>query len=226
MSSYELIPNKSPEGVLELRMNRPARLNALTHTLAKQLRDQVQAARDDRSVRVLLICAEGRAFCAGKDRDDPPSDEFVQTLQELSQELLEIPKPVVAAVQGWAVGAGFELAAACDLIIAADNARFQLPEIQLGLPATGGIHMLLPRLVGMSRAKGLLWLGQEMDAPQALQWGLAWELTTAQDLSARSQALARQLATLDADSLARIKRLVHAEHLPDIGQALQREAQF
>lgn len=212
------------KGVLELRLNRPARLNAMTHALAQALLREVVRAQDDAQVRVLLLGAEGRAFCAGKDRDDPPTDAFVETLQQLAAALLHSPKPAIAAVNGWAVGAGFELALGCDLILAGRDARFKLPEAQLGLPATGGVHLLLPRVVGTSRAKGLLWLGQALDAERAHQWGLAWELAEPADLAGRARALAAELASLPPAALARVKRLVHADHLPDIGQALRNEA--
>lgn len=223
MPSEDLL-RRLDKGVLELRLNRPARLNAMTHALAQALLREVVRAQDDAQVRVLLIGAEGRAFCAGKDRDDPPTDTFVDTLQQLASALLLGPKPAIAAVNGWAVGAGFELALGCDLIIAGRDARFKLPEAQLGLPATGGVHMLLPRVVGTSRAKGLLWLGHELDAERAHQWGLAWALAEPADLAGRARALAAELAGLPPATLARVKRLVHADHLPDIGQALRYEA--
>ena len=128
----------------------------------------------DEQVRVLLLSAEGRGFCAGKDRDDPRGDAFVEALQRLAATLVQGPKPVIAAVQGWAVGAGFELALDCDLILASHDARFALPEARLGLLGTGGVHALLPRLVGLGRAKGMLWLGGEVDAAQAHAWALRW----------------------------------------------------
>lgn len=210
-------------GVLELRLNRPARLNAMTHGMAQALLQAIEQAQRDEQVRVLLITAEGRAFCAGKDRDDPPTSAFVDALQQLAAAMLRSPKPFIAGVNGWAVGAGFELALGCDLILASRDARFKLPEAQLGLPATGGVHMLLPRLVGMGRAKGLLWLGQELSAERAHQWGLAWELLEPADLPARARALAAELAALPPATLARVKRLVHDSQLPDIDQALRDE---
>jgi enoyl-CoA hydratase/carnithine racemase len=105
------------EGILTLRLNRPQRLNALTLPMAQALLSAVQGAVTDPRVRVLLLCAEGRAFCAGKDRDDPPGPEFVTTLQALAQELMDCPKPVVAAAQGWAVGGGLELLLNCDVVV-------------------------------------------------------------------------------------------------------------
>ena len=210
--------------VLELRLNRPDRLNALTHDLSDALLKQLAWAQQASEIRVVLLTAEGRAFCAGKDRDDPPSPAFVDTLQQIAATMLTGSKPVIAAVQGWAVGAGFELALGADLIVAGHDARFKLPETQLGLPATGGVHMLLPRLIGTARAKGLLWLGRELDAGQAHQWGMVWELVEHSALQDRALALAQELAQLTPAALSRVKRLIHDSLLPDVPQALGQEA--
>lgn len=210
--------------VIELRLSRPARRNALTHALVDELIAAVGEAMQDEHCRVILISAEGLGFCAGKDRDDPPTDGFVHSLQALASLMIQGPRPVVAAVQGWAVGAGFELALGCDLIIASTDARFKLPETQLGLPATGGVHLLLPRIVGTSRAKGMLWLGQEVPAAQAHQWGIVWEVVSVAALQGRALELAQSLAQLPPDALARVKRLVHTEYLPDVPAALVRES--
>jgi enoyl-CoA hydratase/carnithine racemase len=223
MTHDELILHAA-DGVLELRLNRAARLNALTHTLVLTLVAEVERALQDDSVRVLLLCAEGRSFCAGKDHDDPASDAFVEALQELAVRLVQGGKPAIAAVQGWAIGAGFELAINCDLVVASRDARFMLPEARLGLMGTGGVHSLLPRLIGLGRAKGLLWLGGELDATRAHEWGLVWEMADPADLQQSARRLAAELAALEPTALGRIKRLVHGEQIGDFSLALAREA--
>lgn len=212
------------DGVLELRLNRPQRLNALTFAMTRELLAAVQAGLGDPAVRVILLTGEGRAFCAGKDRDDPPAAEFVDTLQALALALMRSPKPVVSAVQGWVVGAGLELMLNTDLAIAARGARFMLPEVQVGLFGTGGVAALLPRLVGLQKAKGLLMLGQEIAAEDAERWGLVWSVVDDAVLAEEAWRLARQLAASDPRILAEIKQLVHGENLGDIAQALAREA--
>lgn len=224
LSSVAALVRRSHGPVLELRLNRPSRRNALTHALVEDLLVAVREGMGDEQHRVILLSAEGLGFCAGKDRDDPATDAFVHSLQALAAAMIRGPKPVIAAVQGWAVGAGFELALGCDLIVAGSDARFRLPETQLGLPATGGVHMLLPRIAGISRAKGLLWLGQDLSATQAHQWGIAWEVVDAAALADHARSLAASLARLAPDALARVKRLVHTELLPDVPAALEREA--
>lgn len=212
------------EGVLELRLNRPQRLNALTLDLASALLAAVQAGVADPAVRAVLLTGEGRAFCAGKDRDDPPTPAFVDTLQALAAALVHAPQPVVVAAQGWVVGAGFELMLNGDLTVAARGARFVLPEVQVGLFGTGGVAALLPRLVGLQKAKGLLMLGQEIDAAEAERCGLVWQVVDDAALAARARTLAQQLARSSPALLAEIKRLVHGEQLGDFGAALAREA--
>jgi 2-(1,2-epoxy-1,2-dihydrophenyl)acetyl-CoA isomerase len=180
-------------GLFEIALNRPARLNALTPQSAQALLDAVRQGQDDPAVRLLLIRGEGRAFCAGKDRDAPASAAFVATLQQVAAALVEHGKPSIAAVQGWAVGAGLELALNCDVVFASEDARFALPEAQLGLPGTGGIHALLPRLIGLGRAKALLWSGQAFTARQAHDWGLVWQVTPAHALLDEARAFGRLL---------------------------------
>jgi 2-(1,2-epoxy-1,2-dihydrophenyl)acetyl-CoA isomerase len=211
-------------GVLELRLDRPARLNALTLELARELLQAVRQAQADPAVRVLLLTAQGRAFCAGKDRDDPAGPEFVEVLQQLAAALMTLPKPVVAAVQGWAVGAGLELVLNCDIVVAAASARFMLPEVSAGLFGTGGVLALLPRHIGMAKAKGALMLGEEFSAAQADQWGLLWSVVPDGELAAQTEAIARKLAASDPALLGEIKSLLHRESLGNIGPLLAREA--
>ncbi len=219
-----LVSRHPEDGVLELRLNRPQRLNALTCALTEHLLDAVRQAHHDKTVRVLLLTGEGRAFCAGKDRDDPGTPQFVAALQQLALALMECPKPVIAAVQGWAVGAGLELLLDCDIVVAARSARFKLPEVNAGLFGTGGVMALLPRQIGLARAKGVLMLGGEFDAPQALEWGLIWSVAEEGRLREAALAVARQLASADPQILRSIKSLLHEEAVGALPAVLEREA--
>ena len=223
MRAQEVIAH-TRDGIAEITLHRPERLNALTPGMAQALLEAVRQAQADPAVRVLLIEGEGRAFCAGKDRDAPGSTAFVASLQQLADALVNGAKPSIAAVQGWAVGAGLELALNCDLVIASDDARFKLPEAQLGLPGTGGVHALLPRLIGLGRAKALLWLGDEFDARRACEWGLVWEVAPRPELAERARAYARRLLATDPRALGHVKSLLHGAALPDFGATLEGEA--
>jgi enoyl-CoA hydratase/carnithine racemase len=220
-----MLATKRPvDGVIELRLNRPQRLNALTLALTRDLLAAVRHANQDDAVRVLLLTAEGRAFCAGKDRDDPATPEFVEALQQLASALMEGPKPVVAAVQGWAVGAGLELLLNCDIVIASQSARFMLPEVNAGLFGTGGVLALLPRKIGLAKAKGVLMLGQEFSAGEAEQWGLIWSVVEGSELPQSALAIARQLARNNPAVLGNIKSLLHRESFGQLADVLEREA--
>jgi 2-(1,2-epoxy-1,2-dihydrophenyl)acetyl-CoA isomerase len=220
-----LVSKRPDDGVLELRLNRPQQLNALTLHLTQHLLAAVRQANQDDTVRVLLLTAEGRAFCAGKDRDDPATSEFVEALQQLALALMDSPKPVVAAVQGWAVGAGLELLLNCDIVIAAQSARFMLPEVNIGLFGTGGVMALLPRKIGLAKAKGALMLGQEFSAREAEQWGLIWSLADDDELAQAAHKAAGQLAAIRPAILGNIKSLLHQEAFGDLRAVLAREAQ-
>lgn len=219
-----LIQTGPTDGVLELRLNRPQRLNALTLALTRELLAAVQQASRDDAVRALLLTGEGRGFCAGKDRDDPAGPEFVALLQALATALMTSPKPVVAAVHGWVVGAGLEMLLNCDIVVAARSARFMLPEINIGLFGTGGVVALLPRHVGLAKAKGALMLGEEFSAAQADQWGLVWALADDDALHAEGHRLAARLAASDPRLMGRLKASLLEETVGDLPAVLAREA--
>jgi enoyl-CoA hydratase/carnithine racemase len=220
-----MLSRLGPEGgILELRLSRPSRLNALTLQLTRELVAATREAEQDDAVRVLLLTGEGRGFCAGKDKDDPASAEFVAALQDLALALMNNPKPVVAAVQGWAVGAGVEMLLNCDIVVAASDARFMLPEVTIGLFATGGVAALLPRQAGLARAKGILMLGEAFSAHQALDWGLLWSVVEPPMLGESARAIAARLAGSDPAILAAIKSSLHRENFGNLSAVLAREA--
>jgi enoyl-CoA hydratase/carnithine racemase len=212
------------DGVLQLRLHRPDRLNALNSALAHELLLAVEDATRDAAVRVILLSGDGRSFCAGKDRDEAPSPAFVDTLQRLARTLMELPKPVVAAVHGWAVGAGLEILLNCDIVVAARNAQFKLPEVSAGLFGTGGVLALLPRKVGLARAKGILLLGGDFSAVDAQRWGLVWKVVDDEQCASQALAIATQLAMSDARVLAEMKALLHEEAFGSLDAVLRREA--
>ena len=202
--SDDLVLHRLEAGVLELALNRPDKLNAFTPDMHKALRVQIDRAGQDNGVRAVLLTGAGRAFCAGQDLGDRdprkggPKPDLGVTLgtyyNPLIRALRALPKPVVAAVNGVAAGAGASIALACDIVLAAESARFVQSFAKLGLVPDAGGSWALPRLLGEARAKALALTGAPLSAAQAAEWGLIWRAVPDADLMSEARALARQLA--------------------------------
>ena len=222
--------------VAQIRFNRPQALNALTPALMQELSDALDRAGDDESVRALLLTGEGRAFCSGADlvanQKNPPLDaqgklDLGQSLERhynpLVLKMRACPKPIVAAVNGLAAGAGCSLALMADLTIAARSAYFLQAFVNIGLIPDAGATWLLPRLVGAQRAMGMAMLGEKITAEQAHAWGLIWEVAEDDQLQTTALALAQKLADGPGIALARIKRSLTAASGNDLPAQLQLE---
>jgi 2-(1,2-epoxy-1,2-dihydrophenyl)acetyl-CoA isomerase len=164
--------------VARIHLNRPHRLNAVVPELVEELVLALRRARELR-VRALVLAGNGRAFCAGHDlKAEPPviegraSLERLDRIQQVTREIRGAPFPVVAAVHGYALGAGCEFALGCDLVVAAEGAQFGFPEVEVGLSVTGGISRLLTATVGAIKAKELILLGERFGAAEAAGLGL------------------------------------------------------
>lgn len=197
--------------VAVLILNRPERLNALSHELAITLRKQLGEVADDRGVRAIVLRGEGRAFSAGADLRNGPSDAedvLRSYYSPMITEMMRLPVPVIAAVNGIAAGAGASLTLACDLRIASSSARFQLSFVAMGLVPDAGSTWLLPRIVGATRAAEVMLLGRAIDAEQALQWGLVNEVVDDARLRDRAIEIAHELAAL-ASTVGVTRQLIH-----------------
>jgi enoyl-CoA hydratase/carnithine racemase len=192
-------------GVLTVTLNRPDRLNALHLATLNELGAAIARARADRSVRAVLLTGAGRAFSAGADVKEwadedhaaepaEPADDWVTTAHRVVATLYRLPKPVIAAVNGVAVGAGLDLALAADFRVASRTARFGSVYITLGIPPDAGASFLLPRIVGMAKAKELIYTGRIIDAEEADLIGLLTELVPAEELMTAARAWADRLA--------------------------------
>ncbi len=218
------------DGVGVVSFNRPHRHNAVTDALFDEMCCALRGYLNDRSVRCVLIRGEGRSFCSGRDKaelgkraDGEDDFTFVREHQQIRLEVLESTKPVVAAVQGAALGGGFEIALSADMRIIAEDAIFGLPEVGLGLvPDTGGTQ-LLPALVGPARAKYLVLSGARIDARTAYAWGLAEEVVPVDELYDRAMTLCRQLAAQPRLALSMGKMLVNQATAGDIRNGLGQE---
>lgn len=186
------------DGIAVITLNRPRRLNAVVPGLVEQLCGALGQARAD-DVGACVLTGAGRAFCAGHDlrqEQDPISEaedrRRLQRVQDVTRLVRQAPFPAIAAVHGYALGAGCEFALCCDLVAASRDAVFGFPEVSVGLGVTGGISRLLPLTVGMAKAKELVLLGERFSAAQALELGLInWvaeegkHLDSAMDVAAR-----------------------------------------
>ncbi|KQY58259.1 hypothetical protein ASD11_00895 [Aeromicrobium sp. Root495] len=217
------------DGVLELRLDRPDALNALDPGLGRALRDALEAAADDPTVRVVVVSASGRAFCSGWDlRAQGGLAEGESILGDIVNPavlaLREMPKPVVARVQGVAAGVGVSLAAASDFVVAGESASFLLAFARVGLSGDGGITATLPARVGIGRAAQMMTFAEKVPASDAAEWGLVDRVVPDADLDATTTALAERLAGGPTRSYAATKALLNASVLPALREQLAREA--
>ncbi|MDV5170198.1 2-(1,2-epoxy-1,2-dihydrophenyl)acetyl-CoA isomerase PaaG [Photobacterium rosenbergii] len=220
-------------GVALFTLNRPDQLNSFNPQMHQALMGFLKQAEKDESVRALVITGAGRAFCAGQDLNDRniSADQSMPDLGEsierfynpLIKKITQINKPVIAAVNGVAAGAGANLALACDLVIAGKSASFIQAFCRLGLVPDSGGTWTLPRLVGSARAKGLTLLGDKLPAEQAEQWGMIWQCVDDEDLMTTAMGLAQRLATQPTAGLGYIKYAINASTEHSLAEQLDLE---
>ncbi len=199
--AYETIKLEREKNVLWIILNRPHRLNAFNDVLMEELADVLNTAENDQSIRCVVITGEGdRAFSAGADVTMFPkatpvkAEEFSRKGQKVFSKIEELPKPVIASINGFALGGGLELALACDFRIAAEHAELGSPEINLGLiPGWGGTQRLV-RIVGLAKAKEMVMLGIRLKADEALKIGLVHKVVHYDKLREETSALAQKLS--------------------------------
>jgi 2-(1,2-epoxy-1,2-dihydrophenyl)acetyl-CoA isomerase len=216
-----------------LRLNRPESLNALDRELVDALGHALEQAIRHSNVRAVVLTGEGGAFCSGADLKealrelDAGADlgGRLASFQRNVRLITEAPKPVIAAVDGAAVGFGADLALACDLRLLSDRAYFEEKFVGIGLMPDGGGTFHLPRLVGLGRALELLLLGERVDARRALELGLAWRVVPAAELLEQALAVAARLAEGPPLALAAIKRATRQSLDGTLADALAREAE-
>lgn len=221
--SVLLLERQGPVAIVTL--NRPQAMNALSAALRSALRDAFRALHADADIRVAIVTGAGRAFCAGMDLKELGAggegatglDQSAEG-QDMADAIAAFEGPIIAAVNGHAVTAGFELALACDMIVASTNARFADTHARVGILPGWGLSQRLPRLIGIARAKEISFTGNTVHAPQAVEWGLANRMVAPEALMPTCLELARQMATCVPEVLRGYKRLIdtgYGMHLPD-----------
>ena len=213
------------DGIMTVTLHRPEKLNAIDNDLARELLQAITVAGSSDVVRVVQLGGAGRAFCAGRDVSAPPTEQDLALVQAVATALVSLPKPVVAAVHGWTLGAGLEWMLDADVAIAAQSSRFKLPEASLGVFVTGGLTATLPAFAGLARAKGLMLLGEEFGAVDAQAWGLVWQVVPDADLDAAAARVCKKLAALAPHVVSRYKRVLNAMQLAHFQQAVEAESE-
>jgi 2-(1,2-epoxy-1,2-dihydrophenyl)acetyl-CoA isomerase len=223
-------------GVATIELNRPEALNAWNKQLGLDLLSALREVAADEEARAVVITGAGRAFSSGADLKDSSEEltpdgrpDVRKRLDEcyhpIMQAVRDLPKPVVAAVNGAAVGIGCSLALCCDLIVAAESAYFLLAFVNIGLVPDGGSSLFLPTRVGMARATELAMLGERLPATRALDWGLINRVVPDAQLARETTALATRLATGPTRSYAGAKRLLNNWLYARMPEQLELEAQ-
>lgn len=211
------------ERVLTISLDRPEKRNAIDTDMSSELLAALDAGSHDASVGCIVLRGEGKIFCAGRDITVPPTDAELHLVQAVSQAIVGSPKPVLASVHGWAVGAGFEWMLNADLVVVAEGTRFRLPEATLGVFVTGGLSVTLAASIGLARAKALMLLGDTFTALDAHDWGLVWKIVEDDKLVTESGLLAAQLAALNPVVSQQFKRTLNTLGLAAFDRAVQLE---
>ncbi|HLI66505.1 MAG TPA: enoyl-CoA hydratase [Caulobacteraceae bacterium] len=213
--TYTTLIVETDDAVRLIRLNRPEALNALNDALADELTDALRAAEADDGVRAIVITGSERAFAAGADIRQMAAKSYAEVLAEDFitrnwEEVTRCRKPVIAAVAGYALGGGCELAMMCDFVIAAETARFGQPEITLGVSPGAGGTQRLPRFVGKAKAMDMVLTGRMMDAAEAERCGLVSRVVPADKLMEEALAAARTIAAMSPNTVMLIKEMVNA----------------
>jgi len=225
---YETLIVEAHEAVLLIRLNRPQALNALNDQVANELTAALVAAEADAGVRAIVITGSERAFAAGADIKEMASKSYAEVYGEDFitrnwEQVARCRKPVIAAVAGYALGGGCELAMMCDFIIAADNAKFGQPEITLGVSPGAGGTQRLTRQVGKSKAMDMILTARMMDAAEAERAGLVSRVVPLADLLPTAMAAASKIAALSANAVMLTKEMVNAAYETPLSQGVRLE---
>jgi enoyl-CoA hydratase/carnithine racemase len=220
--------------VRAITLNRPHRLNAIDMAMLDGLDAALAGAEAAAGVRAILLAGAGRAFTVGDDLDAQQEisaagrtaiERQVEVLQRISEHMLFGAKPIVGAVQGWAVGGGFAWTLNCDLALWAEDAKGFLPEIAYGLFVSGGASWLLPHLAGTTFAREMILRGRRMSAAELLAAGVASRVVPGERLAAEAMALAQELAALPPDAVARAKRALVDPEKAALRLAMRQESE-
>ncbi|WP_119070575.1 enoyl-CoA hydratase/isomerase family protein [Rubrobacter indicoceani] len=230
----ETIAYEKRNGVAHITLNRPKRLNAFNGLMHEELYAVLDDSENDESVRAVVLRGEGRGFSAGADLSSF-DEEIEENTPDLGQYLRDtytrailkmtrMEKPIIGAVHGPVYGAGFGMALACDVRIAAESAKFSVAFIRIGLMPDAGVSFFLPRIVGLGRAMQMSMTGDPMEANEALTTGLVTKVVSDEELITEATKFAEHLATLPTKAMGKIKASLYRSFESDLETALETEA--
>jgi enoyl-CoA hydratase len=220
MAAYTCIRSETEDGVTLITLDRPQVLNAMNRQLWIDFEDALEAARGDPAVKVVILTGAGRAFSSGADlkesrqRSPEAYRAYLEGLQAVSRKVIRFEKPTIAAINGYALGSGYELALACDIRIAAEEAQIGSPEARVSSSVTGGAFRLLQDLVGPGKASELLFTARNIDGREAERIGLVNRAVPLEELLPSAYAMAREIAGNAAFSLKMIKKGLYMAREP------------
>ena len=227
MIKYELI-----DGVGKITLNRAEKYHSFIREMALQLQDVLDRCKEDNEVRAILITATGKAFCAGQDLAeaiDPAIPSISKIIQEhyipIVQKIRNMEKPIMAAVNGIAAGAGASIALCCDIVVATESASFVQAFSKIGLVPDSGVTYFLPRLVGMQRATALMMTAEPVSANDAVNMGMIYKVFPDETFADESWKLVSQLSKMPTKGLGLTKRLLNSSNTNDLDQQLNMEDQ-
>jgi len=212
---FECIIYEKNDGIATIKLNRPKVLNAMNKQLWLDFQAALDDAQADSAVKAVIVTGEGRAFSTGADlkesktRSHADYRDYLEELQEASRKILKFEKPTIAAINGYALGSGYELALACDIRLAAEDAQIGSPEARVTSSVTGGALRLIQDLVGPGKAKELLFTAENIDGREAARIGLINRAVPAEQLMDEAKAMAEKIAANSAFSIKMIKKGLH-----------------
>ena len=233
----DIVLSEQKGSIRVLTLNRPDCLNAVNAALITALQKALVDANEDDDTSIIILKGAGRAFCTGNDMKESADsmgsggkasqvEAHVHELQEITRQIVSSNKIVIGAIHGWAVGAGFEWAINCDFTIWAEGTRAFFPEVKWGLSPTGGVMTLLPRIVGIAKAREMLLFGEKYTASEMLDLGIAWRMVPDSELDKTALEAAEQIASLPQATVSQFKKTFNRSVFADLEHTLEAEIEL
>lgn len=222
----DLVLTNTRDGVTTVTLNRPEQLNALSNALRAAITETFLGLKDDDATKVIILTGSGRAFCAGLDLRELGQQGFTQSAApaNLHEAIRGVGKPIIGAINGFAITGGFEIALMCDILVGSTDAKFADTHVRMGVVPGWGLSQRLAKLIGPSRAKELSFTGNYLDAEKAERWGLINQIIEPDQLMAHCTALAADICQADPKTLKEVHRLIDFGNEHTLEEGLIEEA--